>query len=69
MALFFSNFLRVACPQTPYIYSKGHSFTIMWPCAAYCFDTCKFTFQKKNLDPLSNFVYCPDINFKVATLY
>ena len=27
--------------------SKGHGFTIMWLCAAYCFDTCKFTFQKK----------------------
>ena len=30
---------------------------IMWLCAAYFFDTCKFTFQKKNLDPLSNSVY------------
>ena len=37
--------------------SKEHGFTIMWLCAAYCFDTCKFTFQKKNLYPLSNSVY------------
>ena len=39
--------------------SKGHCFTIMWLCAAFWFDTCKFTFQKKNLDPLSNSVYSP----------
>ena len=38
--------------------STGHGFTIMWLCSVYCFDKCKFTFQKKNLDPLSNSVYC-----------
>ena len=54
IAQFFSNYLGVACPQ---ILSKGHGFTIMWLCAAYCFDTCKFTF----LDPLSNSVYSPDL--------
>ena len=31
--------------------SKGHDFTIMWQCTAYCFDTCKFTFQKIILTP------------------
>ena len=49
--------------------SKGHGFTIMWlyihVCAAYCFDTCKLTFQKKNLDPLSNSVYSPDIHVQM----
>ena len=34
-------------------------------CAAYFFDTCKFTFQKKNLDPLSNSVYSPGIHVQV----
>ena len=42
--------------QTPY---QRYSFIIMWLCAAYFLDTCKFTFQKKNLDPLSNSVYSP----------
>ena len=33
--------------------------------AAYFFDTCKFTFQKKNLDLLSNSVYSPGIHVQV----
>ena len=45
--------------------SKGHGFTIIWLCAVHCFDTCKFKFQKKNLDTLSNSVYSPDIHVQM----
>ena len=60
----FSNFLGRACPQTPL--AKGMaSLSCGYICAAYCFDTCKFTFQKKNLDPLSNSVYSPGIHVQI----
>ena len=51
----------------PNLPNKEHGFTIMWlyRCAAYCFDTCKFTFQKKNLDPLSNSVYSSGIHVQI----
>ena len=60
----FKIFLEVACPQTPL--AKGMA-SIMWVymCSIYCFHTCKFTFQKKNLDPLSNSVYSPDIHVQM----
>ena len=45
----FSNFLGEHAPKLP---GKGHGFTIMWLCAAYCFDTSKFSFQKKILTPI-----------------
>ena len=41
--------------------SKGHGFTIMWLCAAYCFDTCKLTFQTKILTPYQ-ILYTPRIH-------
>ena len=39
-------------PNPPRKGHGPHGFTIKWLCAAYCFDTCKFTFQKINLGPL-----------------
>ena len=52
----FSIFLGVACLQTPL--AKGMaSLSCGYICAAYCFDTCKFTFQKKNLDPPIQILY------------
>ena len=50
--ILYQIFLGEHAPKPP---RKGHGFTIMWLCAACCFDTCKFTFQKKIL--------------KIATLY
>ena len=59
-------FFKFSCSSMPHRPpSKGHDFTIMWLCAAYGFDTCKFTFQKKYLDPLSNSVYSPDIHVQM----
>ena len=60
--------------------SKVYGFTIMWLCTAYCFDTYKFTFQKKISTPyqilytLLAYMYKlikdeKNIYFKVATLY
>ena len=67
--ILFQIFLGEYAPKPPY--SKGHGFTVLWLCAAYFFDKCKFTFQKKILTLLSNSVYSPGIhiNFKIATLY
>ena len=60
----FFNFSWGSMPPDPP--SKGHGLlSCGYICATYCFDTCKFTFQKKSLDPLSNSVYSPDIHVQM----
>ena len=46
--IFYKIFLGEHAPKWAKPLSKlGHGFIIMWLCAAYFFDTCKLTFQKK----------------------
>ena len=60
----FFNFSWGNMPPDPLAKSMA-SLSCGYICATYCFDTCKFTFQKKNLDPLSNSVYSPDIHVQM----
>ena len=69
MALFFSNFLRVACPQTPYEFAKGMAKGMASLSCGHvqriALTHANLHFRKKYLDPLSNFVCSPDIHVQM----
>ena len=58
IAHFFLIFLEEHILKHPW---QRDGFTIMCQCTGYC----KFTFQKKNLDLLSNSVYSPGIHVQI----